>query len=150
MEDILENTHAEGRQIVMIIDESHKNVTDLAINTVIRPLNPKIILKVSATPSSTPSADDIEDNRAGYVRVKRNDVIAAGLIKEEIISQTEEDLNVFENIDHDYLLLDLAMEKRAELKAEWERVGQNINPLVLIQLPDDDKKTKETGVKSKD
>ena len=42
------------------------------------------------------------------------------------------------------------MEKRAELKAEWERVGQNINPLVLIQLPDDDKKTKETGVKSKD
>ena len=149
-EDIVENTHAEGRQIVMIIDESHKNVTDLAINTVIRPLNPKIILKVSATPSSTPSADDIEDNRAGYVRVKRNDVIAAGLIKEEIISQTEEDLNVFENIDHDYLLLDLAMEKRAELKAEWERVGQNINPLVLIQLPDDDKKTKETGVKSKD
>lgn len=149
-EDIVENTHAEGRQIIMIIDESHKNVTDLAITTVIKPLNPKVILKVSATPTSTPSMDDIEDNRAGYVRVKREDVIAAGLIKEEIISQTEEDLNVFTNIDHDYLLLDLAMEKRAELKAEWERIGQNINPLVLIQLPDDDKKTKETGIKTKD
>ena len=149
-EDIVENTHAEGRQIIMIIDESHKNVTDLAITTVIKPINPKIILKVSATPTSEPSVSDVRHNRAGFVEVEREDVIAAGLIKEEIISQTEEDLNVFSNIDHDYLLLDLAMEKRAELKAEWERIGQNINPLVLIQLPDDDKKTRETGVKTKD
>ena len=149
-EDIVENTHAEGRQIIMIIDESHKNVTDLAITTVIKPINPKIILKVSATPTSEPSVSDVRHNRAGFVEVEREDVIAAGLIKEEIISQTEEDLNVFTNIDHDYLLLDLAMEKRAELKAEWERIGQNINPLVLIQLPDDDKKTRETGVKTKD
>ena len=149
-EDIVENTHAEGRQIIMIIDESHKNVTDLAMTTVIKPLNPKIILKVSATPTSEPSISDIKHNRSGFVEVEREDVIAAGLIKEEIISQTEEDLNVFTNIDHDYLLLDLAMEKRAELKAEWERIGQNINPLVLIQLPDDDKKNRETGVKTKD
>ena len=149
-EDIVERTHADGRQIVMIIDEIHKNVTDLAIKTVIDPLNPKIILKVSATPTSEPSISDIRHNRAGFVEVEREDVIAAGLIKEEIISQTEEDLNVFENIDHDYLLLDLAMEKRAELKAEWERIGKNINPLVLIQLPDDDKKTKDLGVKLKE
>lgn len=149
-EDVVERTHAEGRQIVMIIDESHKNVTDLAIKTVIDPLNPKIILKVSATPTSEPSISDIRHNRAGFVEVEREDVIAAGLIKEEIISQTEEDLNVFENIDHDYLLLDLAMEKRAALKAEWERIGKDINPLVLIQLPDDDKKTKELGVKRKE
>ena len=149
-EDVVERTHADGRQIVMIIDESHKNVTDAAIRDVINPLNPKIILKVSATPESEPTISDIRHNRAGFVEVEREDVVAAGLIKEEIISQTEEDLNVFENIDHDYLLLDLAMEKRAELKAEWERIGQSINPLVLIQLPDDDKKTKDIGVKLKE
>lgn len=149
-EDVVERTHADGRQIVMIIDESHKNVTDAAMRDVINPLNPKIILKVSATPESEPSISDIRHNRAGFVEVEREDVIAAGLIKEEIISQTEEDLNVFENIDQDYLLLDLAMEKRAELKAEWERVGKDINPLVLIQLPDDDKKTKDLGVKLKE
>lgn len=149
-EDVVERTHADGRQIVMIIDESHKNVTDAAMRDVINPLNPKIILKVSATPESEPSISDIRHNRAGFVEVEREDVIAAGLIKEEIISQTEEDLNVFENIDHDYLLLDLAMEKRAELKAEWERIGKDINPLVLIQLPDDDKKTKDLGVKLKE
>lgn len=149
-EDVAEHTHADGRQIVMIIDESHKNVTNLAIKKVIEPLNPKIILKVSATPESIPSASDTMHNRAGYVEVEREDVIAAGLIKEEIISQTEEDLNVFENIDHDYLLLDLAMEKRAELKAEWERIGKDINPLVLIQLPDDDRRTHDLGVKRKE
>ena len=149
-EDIVENTHKEGRQIIMIIDESHKNVTDLAIKVVIDPLNPKIILKVSATPESEPSFSDVHHNRAGFVEVEREDVIAAGLIKEEIISQTEEDLNVFENIDHDYLLLDLAMEKRAALKAEWEQIGKNINPLVLIQLPDDDKRNADLGVKRKE
>lgn len=149
-EDVVEHTHADGRQIVMIIDECHKNVTDLAIKKVIEPLNPKIILKVSATPEFIPSASDTMHNRAGYVEVEREDVIAAGLIKEEIISQTEEDLNVFENIDHDYLLLDLAMDKRAELKAEWERIGKDINPLVLIQLPDDDRRTHDLGVKRKE
>lgn len=149
-EDVVERTHADGRQIVMIIDESHKNVTDAAMRDVINPLNPKIILKVSATPESEPSISDIRHNRAGFVEVEREDVIAAGLIKEEIISQTEEDLNVFENIDHDYLLLDLAMEKRAELKTEWERIGKDINPLVLIQLPDDDRRTHDLGVKRKE
>ncbi len=149
-EDVVERTHADGRQIVMIIDESHKNDTYSAVRDVINPLNPKIILKVSATPESEPTISDIRHNRAGFVEVDREDVIDAGLIKEEIISQTEEDLNVFDNIDHDYLLLDLAMEKRAELKAEWERIGKDINPLVLIQLPDDDKKTKDLGVKRKE
>ena len=149
-EDVVERTHDEGRQIVMIIDESHKNVTDASMRDVINPLNPKIILKVSATPTSEPSISDIRHDRAGFVEVEREDVIAAGLIKEEIISQTEEDLNVFENIDHDYLLLDLAMEKRAELKAEWERVGRNVNPLVLIQLPDDDRRMQDLGVKKKE
>ena len=113
---------------MMIIDESHKNDTYSAVRDVINPLNPKIIIKVSATPESEPTISDIRHNRAGFVEVDREDVIDAGLIKEEIISQTEEDLNVFDNIDHDYLLLDLAMEKRAELKAEWERVGKDINP----------------------
>ena len=149
-EDIVERTHADGRQIVMVIDESHRNVTDNAERIVINPLNPRIILKVSATPEKIPTAEDIEDNKAGYVRVKREDVVAEGLIKEEILSQTEEDLSRYEGQDHDKLLLDLAIEKRNAIVAEWKSIGEKINPLVLIQLPNDDKKTKETGVKTKE
>ncbi len=149
-EDIVEKTHAENRQIVMIIDESHKNVTSSALRDVINPLNPKIIVKVSATPEEIPNASEITNNLAGYVEVNRQDVVAEGLIKEEIISQTEDDLNQYTAQDHDTLLLDLAIEKRDSICQQWQRIGQKINPLVLIQLPNDDKKIKDTDVKSKE
>jgi len=149
-EDVVEATHAAGREIVMIIDESHKNVTSKAIRDVIDPLNPKIIVNVSATPEYEPSVSDVNHGKAGFVEVERADVVNEGLIKKEILSQTEEDLNIFSNTDHDILLLDLAMEKRETLRQEWQRIGENINPLVLIQLPDDEKKLLETGTKSKE
>lgn len=149
-EDVVERTHAEGRQIVMIIDESHKNVTEAAIRDVNTPLNPRIILKVSATPEEEPTASQLKHHEAGFVEVERKDVVEAGLIKEEILSQTEEDLNRYEQQDNDTLLLDLAIEKRNVLVAEWKSIGEKINPLVLIQLPNDDKKTKDTEVKTKE
>lgn len=149
-EDVVEKTHVEGRSVVMIIDESHKNVSAAAIRDVINPLNPRIILKVSATPEKIPSISDVNHLKAGFVEVDRKDVVEAGLIKEEIVSQTEEDLNLYKNKDQDKLLLDLAIERRDALKAEWECIGEKINPLVLIQLPNDDKKTKDTDVKSKE
>lgn len=42
-EDVVEATHAENRNVVMIIDESHKNVTEAAVRDVINPLKPRII-----------------------------------------------------------------------------------------------------------
>lgn len=149
-EDVAENTKKEGREIVMIIDESHKNVTASAYRDVITPLNPRIILNVSATPEKIPTISDVQNLRAGYVEVKRSDVVAAGLIKEQIISQTEEDLKTIEGEDLDFALLRLAMEKRESLAEQWTRLGQNINPLVLIQLPNDDSKLKDQGVETKE
>ena len=149
-EDVAENTKKEGREIVMIIDESHKNVTASAYRDVITPLNPRIILNVSATPEKIPTISDVQNLRAGYVEVKRSDVVAAGLIKEQIISQTEEDLKTIEGEDLDFALLRLAKEKRESLAEQWTRLGQNINPLVLIQLPNDDSKLKDQGVETKE
>ena len=149
-EDVVEKTHAEDRQIVMVIDESHKNVTEAAIRDVINPLNPRIILKVSATPETEPLHSDVIHGKVGFVEVELKDVIAEGLIKEEIVSQTEEDLSLYENKDHDKLLLDLAIERRNALVTEWKSIGEKVNPLVLIQLPNDDKKTKDTEVKTKE
>ena len=149
-EDVAENTKKESREIVMIIDESHKNVTASAYRDVITPLNPRIILNVSATPEKIPNISDVQNLRAGYVEVKRSDVVAAGLIKEQIISQTEEDLKTIEGEDLDFALLRLAKEKRESLAEQWKQVGQNINPLVLIQLPNDDSKLKNQGVETKE
>lgn len=136
-EDVVELTHAEGREFVLIIDESHKNVTDAAIRDVINPINPKIILKVSATPESEPTISDIKNNRAGWVEVERQDVIDAGMIKSELICQTEEDINSRVDKDLDDLLLDLAMERREQLVADIAKFDMKVNPLVIIQLPND-------------
>ncbi len=149
-EDVAENTKREGREIVMIIDESHKNVTASAYRDVILPLDPRIILNVSATPEKEPSAGDVKNLRAGYVEVLRKDVVLEGLIKEQIVSQTEEDLKTVEGEDLDFALLRLAKEKRESLARQWARLGQNINPLVLIQLPNDDSKVKSQGVETKE
>lgn len=150
-EDVVELTHAQGREFVMIIDESHKNVTDAAVRDVINPINPKIILKVSATPESEPSASDLHNNKAGWVEVNRQDVIDAGMIKRELICQTEEDIRSKGDKDLDDLLLDLAMERREQLVSDIAKFGMNVNPLVIIQLPnntsvDESDQTKEEVV----
>ena len=134
-EDVVELTHAEGREFVMIIDESHKNVTEAAVRDVIDPINPKIILKVSATPESEPSYSDVQNHRAGFVEVLRQDVIDEGMIKRELVCQTEEDIKGRGDKDLDELLLDLAMERRGQLVSDINKFGMDVNPLVIIQLP---------------
>lgn len=149
-EDIVEATHATGRKVVMVIDESHKNDTDAAMRDVIGPLNPKIILKVSATPEREPSYSDVQNGRAGFVEVKREDVVAEGVIKAEMVCQTQEDLQRHKGEDLDALLLKLAMERRKELADALQQVGIPVNPLVLIQLPDDKQRDLDEGVKTKE
>ena len=139
-EDIIEATHAEGRTIAMVIDESHKNVSELAESVVIRPANPKVIIKVSATPKTVPTTEDIEDGKADFVRVKREDVVKAGLVKEAVVSQTKEEIEAgSDEKDLDAKLLDLAIKKRDALRSEWENTGSNVHPLILVQLPDEKK-----------
>ena len=149
-EDVLENTHAEGREIILVIDESHKNVTESARRDVIDPMRPRIVLEVSATPSRIPSQKECLDETAAYVRVKREEVVQAGLIKERIVCQTEEDLlrHAGENLDE--VLLDLAMARQSDLRREFRKLGRNVNPLVLIQLPNDDQDLLKQDVPTKE
>lgn len=149
-EDVIENTHFEDREIILIIDESHISSRTNLAQDVIDLINPKVILNVSATPKNIPRIDEIEEGTAGYVSVKREDVVAEGLIKEKIAVQTEEDLNKYQNKDLDELLLELAIEKQLKLKEEFKKLGKDINPLVLIQLPNDDRKLKDIGQKTKE
>jgi type III restriction enzyme len=147
-DDIIENTHKENREFVLIIDESHKNRDTPLAQEVINLINPKVILNVSATPN------DISELKArrnkSYIDVERGEVVTEGLIKEKIAVQTDEDLKKYPDKDQDELLLDLAIERQQELKAEYKTLDKDINPLVLIQLPNDDKKSKEIGEKTKE
>ena len=91
-EDLVEATHAAGREIVLVIDESHLHVSAAAERDVIGPLAPRVTLHVSATPKEEPAAGTLPLGY-GFVEVRRDDVIAEGLIKEEIVSQTTEELS---------------------------------------------------------
>lgn len=149
-EDVLELTQNQGRDIVLIIDESHKNVTDKAYKNVINPANPKIIIKVSATPEQLPSISDIRQGKAGYVEVERKDVIEAGMIKSELVCQTEEDLKKHSGEDLDEVLLQLAIDKREELVQKIQSKKFDVNPLVIIQLPNDDSESIQRGDQTKE
>lgn len=145
---MIEATHEEKRKIVVIIDEEHLGAdTEKALELIDGLIKPKIIIRTSATPKFEPTLSDLEDKRAGFVRVKREDVVREGLIKEKIIFQTEEDLNQkqFKGRDQDEILLELAYQKREELLTYYKALNIDINPLVLIQLPNDDKATSETS-----
>lgn len=140
----IDATHAKGREIVLIIDEEHLSAnTVLASDLIQNVIKPRIILGVSATPQNA---------GAMTVEVPREDVIESGLLKEKIIFQTEEDLHKFAGTEtnQDEILLELAWQKRLELTQYYKEIGENINPLVLIQLPNDDKASVETGTSKRD
>ena len=142
-DEYLENTHNLKREVVLIIDEEHiASSTVFASDLITNIIKPRIIIGVSATPQNTGFAT---------VDVNREDVIKAGLIKEKIIFQTEEDLEAedYEGIDQDEILVSLAYRKRNEISKFYKELGVEINPLVLIQLPNDDKADKTTSVITK-
>jgi len=143
-DNIINETLEDGRKIVVIIDEEHIGAdTELALEVIDGLIKPIITLRVSATPKYIPTRADT----AGYVEVKRNEVVEAGLIKEKIIFQTEEDFERkgLKKLDQDELLLELAYNRRQEIIKLYKDIKVEVHPLVLIQLPNDDQATKETG-----
>ena len=147
-EDFAEQTHDNGIEVIFIIDECHLNVTEAADRDVISKLDPKICIHVSATPPVDIVAKAAEYD--SFVQVKHKNVVAQGLIKESIVTQTREDLDKYMGEDEDHALLKLAVDKRNELKSEIEAFGENVNPLVIIQLPNDDEKLIEQGQPTKE
>ena len=147
-EDFIDGTEKDNRSIILIIDEAHTNVTPDLAQQIIDYIDPKIVIHISATPKPEIVAKAADLN--SYVTTDRARVVAEGLIKEKIITQTDEDLKQFKGKDLDEALLDLGLEKREELKQEFEKLGKKVNPLLLIQLPNDDTERVQAGEKTKE
>lgn len=150
-DQFIKMTQSENREIVLIVDEAHRDTDTELADDLIELINPRIIIKITATPRVEPTASDILQKRAGFVEVLVEDVVEAGLIKEKIITQTKEDLDKLtkKEMDQDLILLELAFDKLIELQKLYKKLGLSINPLILIQLPNDDYARKETLDKSK-
>lgn len=128
---------------VLIIDEEHRNQTAQA-QRIIDMFDADIIYRASATP--------IKDNNAKYIYVTEDDVISEGLITKSVVLNDQfngagstKDLHAG---DEDFL--DAANNKRRKIKAAFQALNKDINPLVLIQFPDEKKYDDEITSKIKE
>lgn len=132
---VLERTKEEGREIVLVIDEAHHHATSEISQGLIAMIGPKLTIEVSATPPVL-QGDEM-------VGVDLEDVKAEGMIKKAIILN-EKFVNLLKEgkIESDLsggseeLVIKAALQKREELLKAFQSEKTNINPLVLIQLPD--------------
>ncbi len=121
----IHNAHLNGLHFIVIVDEQHFNNTYKS-NEIIQLFNADKIIRASATPQNYGDAYLIE--------IKEEDVIAEGLIKKAIY--INEGVAPNSNIhDEEEFLLDLALEKYNKLVAEYKKVNSNVNPLIVIQIP---------------
>jgi len=145
-DELIKKTQKDCREIILIVDEAHRDTDTNLADDLINLIDPKIILKVTATPKNEPSYSDVTHHKAGFVDVTREEVIESELIKEKILTQTKEDFDEISDKDRDThnLLLDFAFKKRLELLEKYKKLDTEVNPLVLIQIPNEDVKSKET------
>jgi type III restriction enzyme len=132
--EVLENTR-ERRKIILIIDESHYASDTQRTNELRQIINADVTLEMSATPKIQPSAQDFAKGYAKFVYVDPKEVIEEGMIKKEIIINENIDQLVEDEKTSQDIIIEAAYNKRIELKEAYAKVGSNINPLCLIQLP---------------
>ncbi len=129
LNSIIQNTKEDGREIILIIDESHHTAGSEKSRELIYAISPKVTIEVSATPHLKENVSEIE-------KVYLSDVKAEEMIKSEIAVNPEFlNLNVGPR-SSDELVIEQALKKRHELKKSFEKEGSIINPLILVQLPD--------------
>src|SRR3989344_3144287 len=129
LNSIVKNTKNDGRTIILVIDESHHTASSEKSKELLEIISPKVTLEVSATPHLTENIAEIE-------RIRLADVKAEEMIKSEITINPEFlDIKIGSK-SSDEIVITEALKKRIELARMYKKVGSNINPLMLIQLPD--------------
>lgn len=133
--NIVARTKDEGRIIILIIDESHRNATTEKSKELIDDIGPKVTIEVSATPQLK--------NAFRGVKVKLKDVKDEGMIKKEIAVNPEfEDFKRDKEIADktaDEFVIEAALKQRMNLAKLYKAEEANINPLMLIQIPNSHK-----------
>ncbi len=112
-------------QFKIIIDESHQNFTDKA-DTIVQLFKTDKIIRCSATP--------LIDKNAKLIEIQESEVIAEGLIKKLFVIN-ENFPPVIESENQTLYLLEKALAKQKELASEFAKRNVNVNPLIIVQLP---------------
>lgn len=132
------NTKEKGLQIILLVDESHYHYWSAKSQEMVQDvIGPKLTLEISATPKLEPTGEDVVNEEAGIVSVKFEDVVAEGMIKTEVVINPEIGEYTDFNKAADEAIIDAAIAKQKQLTKLYEKLGINVHPLVLIQLPNE-------------
>lgn len=120
--------------IVVVIDEEHLFWSKTADKSkkVLEQMMPKVEIRISATPKT----------HSDYtVVIPREKVIDEEMIKRQVIMNPDIANGFTDESELNQHLIAKALEKRNQLAEAYRKVGANINPLLLIQLPNDTSET---------
>lgn len=123
--EYIEKALDSGLSFVIIVDESHQNDT-IKATEIIEYFKTKKIIRSSATPKGYTDAFLVE--------VPELDVIAEGYIKKLLIINENfpQSIEVYDQVE---FLIDKAVKKQQELRAAFLQNEADVNPLIVIQLP---------------
>lgn len=123
--EYIEKALNTGISFKVIVDESHQNDT-IKAEEIIEYFKTDKIIRCSATPKPYKNAIMVE--------VPEEDVIAEGLIKKLLIINENFEQNVTVDDQITYLI-EKALNKQRELYSAFLRLKADINPLIIVQLP---------------
>ena len=121
----IKNAIASGIEFKIIVDESHQNDT-IKADDIIELFHSDKIVRCSATPRNYKDAIVID--------IPEADVISEGLIKKLLIinEDFEQHISVDDQITY---LINKAIKKQQELYSEFLNRKVDINPLIIVQIP---------------
>lgn len=131
---IINNTREEHIPIVVIIDEEHSyaGATAVQATKVLARIKPDVEIRISATPNYPRGGGFLS------IVIDRADVVKEEMIKKDVvINPSLDDAQVTEGETR--FFIEVALKKREALKKMYEAIGSPINPLLLIQLPNEKK-----------
>ena len=120
----------QGLPIVVVIDEEHlfwSRTADKSAS-VLQKINPKVEIRISATPKT---------NADHKVTVSREEVVNEEMIKKQVVLNPDIAKGYNDENELNIHLIQCALEKRRLLAEAYKKEGTDINPLLLIQLPND-------------
>lgn len=149
--DVMSKTREAGREIILIIDESHHSAGSAISQEFIANVSPRVIFDITATPKNLFSTQDMLDKVAAWVQVDRKDVIDSGMICKSAVFGQDYDRHEKSyfakfggiNADPNELYVWAALQERlnfeAHLRAENANFIPAYVPAVGIQLPSEGK-----------
>lgn len=124
----------QGTPIIIVIDEEHLFWSKTADKSkkVLERIKAKIEIRISATPKT---------QTYNVVNIPREVVVKEEMIKEGVILNPDVASGYNDELELNQHLIQKALAKRKQLAEAYRKLGVNINPLLLIQLPNDTSET---------